>query len=529
MAQVNTSAPVLDGAGRDTVRWLWVMIFVTALGRVLLSSSLGLGVDEAYTVSTARQWSLSTYDHPPMAWWLAAGALQIFGTGSALAVRLPFIVLFAVSTWLAYQLGRQLFGARAGLFGALVLNLAPVIGWTTGSFVLPDGPLIAAMLLAAYCLSQALFGREGDAPFWWLCAGAATGLACLAKLHGFFLLLGTGLFILTSAPHRRWLFSPWPYFAALVAALMFTPVILWNIQHDWVSFAFQAGRAKATKLNLAGPFIALAGQAAFMLPWVWVPVIMALGRAVRANTADVKAWFLFCLAIGPIVAFTLVALNGTHVLFHWAAPGYVFAAILLGRDIAAVEAGQWGSRWVTEVWLKFCAGSIAVVLVAAVVLARVPWPQAPVAGIKPPLYPLHETLPWDDVRTELQARGLTDQADKSGLFVAAVRWHEAGRLDWALRGGLPVRCLCADPRGYGILYDNRAMIGRDALIIGPYIEDQEVRSLLGSYFDGIEALPPIAVRQAGQPMIPMQVYRGRKLRNPGGTPNLLEPFVKRRP
>ena len=59
----------------------------------------------------------------------------------ALAKR-DFAMLLRVSG-LMFAFTRLLFGARAGLFAALTLNLAPVLGWTTGSFVLPDGPLIA--------------------------------------------------------------------------------------------------------------------------------------------------------------------------------------------------------------------------------------------------------------------------------------------------------------------------------------------------------------------------------------------------
>ena len=120
---------------------------MTLAGRLLLAATVGLGVDEAYTVSTARTFELSTFDHPPLAWWLARVG-RMLGAESTVAVRLPFIALFALTTWLAYHAGRKLFGRRAGLFAAITINLAPVLGWTTGTFVLPDGPLLAAMLAA---------------------------------------------------------------------------------------------------------------------------------------------------------------------------------------------------------------------------------------------------------------------------------------------------------------------------------------------------------------------------------------------
>ena len=47
---------------------------------------------------------LGYYDYPPAAWWLAWGAQHLTGTRAALVVRLPFIVLFGISTWLMYRL-----------------------------------------------------------------------------------------------------------------------------------------------------------------------------------------------------------------------------------------------------------------------------------------------------------------------------------------------------------------------------------------------------------------------------------------
>src|SRR5246127_3353827 len=74
------------------------LIFATFLGRLLLASALGLGIDESYMVAAGRKLQLSYFDHPPIAWWMAWGAAQLTGSASAVVVRLPFIALFAVTT-----------------------------------------------------------------------------------------------------------------------------------------------------------------------------------------------------------------------------------------------------------------------------------------------------------------------------------------------------------------------------------------------------------------------------------------------
>src|ERR1700720_315208 len=79
------------------------LIFATFLARLLFASALGLGVDESYMVAAGRKLQLSYFDHPPVAWWLAWGIAHLTGNESAVVVRLPFIALFGLTTWLMYR------------------------------------------------------------------------------------------------------------------------------------------------------------------------------------------------------------------------------------------------------------------------------------------------------------------------------------------------------------------------------------------------------------------------------------------
>jgi 4-amino-4-deoxy-L-arabinose transferase-like glycosyltransferase len=502
VATLSTFARV---AGSHTAeRCVLLLIGLTLVGRLVFAGTIGLGIDESYTVATSRTLALSTYDHPPLAWWLAGGARWLFGTEAALAVRLPFVLLFALTTWLTFALTRLLFGTRAGLFAAVTLNLAPVLAWTSGSFVLPDGPLLAALVAGAYCLARILFAPGSPSPLWWLAAGACGGLACLSKLHGLFLFAGTALFLLTTPHQRRWMLTPWPYLGVAVAGLLFLPVIVWNAQHEWAQFAFQGGRARMTHLDLLAPLVTLAGQAIFILPWLWVPLVISLVRAAAQGPADERGWLVVCLAIGPILTFTLVSISGNRVLYHWAAPGYLFAFALLGRDLASMPTGL-PKR--AKVWLASTAASLILLLVAVLALARLPWPPVTWSAGKPPTYPLIETVSWSELEGALARRGLLDRPD---LFIAATRWHEAGRADLALAGRLPVRCLCKDARGYSVLYDNAANSGQDALIVGERLTAGSVSAVYHACFDKIEQLAPVTVHQGGMPVAQIQLFLGKR-------------------
>src|SRR6516225_10498256 len=122
-----------------------VLVLATFFARILLASALGLGVDESYMVAAGRKLQLSYFDHPPIAWWMTWGIAHLTGSENAFVVRLPFIALFALTTSLMYRVTAALFDPEAGLWAAVVLNMAPALGITAGSWVLPDGPLFAAV------------------------------------------------------------------------------------------------------------------------------------------------------------------------------------------------------------------------------------------------------------------------------------------------------------------------------------------------------------------------------------------------
>src|SRR5947209_10751033 len=294
-----------------------VLILATFLARLLFASALGLGIDESYMVAAGRKLQLSYFDHPPIAWWTAWAAAHLTGSESPIVVRLPFIALFAVTTFLMHRLTSALFSPQAGFWAAVVLNLAPLFGISSASWVLPDGPLLAALLGAAVCLVAALRSKGRAAWGWWLGTGMCAGLALCSKYSAALTIIGAVGFLLTEPRCRRWLAQPQPWAAGLVASVIFLPVLIWNAEHDWVSFLFQAGRAESG-FHPLGPIATLAGAAVFLLPWIWAPLVASGFLALRRGPSDRQRWLLVCLAAPPLILFSAASLRG-NVLFHWTA------------------------------------------------------------------------------------------------------------------------------------------------------------------------------------------------------------------
>jgi len=237
------------------------------------------------------------------------------------------------------------------------------------------------------------------------------------------LLMG-GLFIYLLIASRRWLTRPWPYIAALIALAMFTPVIVWNAEHQWISFAFQLGRnAEAHEPRLLALGRNIGGQLAIITPWVWVPLMMSAWHARRSSP--------LCITLGaiPIALFTLVSLGGNPGQPHWAAPGYLMLYPLLGHAASAYPRR-------TRNWLA-ASGFVLAAVAAAIAM----------------LQPIDDLIDW---------RGITAPR---GAFVAGPSWIQAGKASWALGPDVPAVCLCTAPHQFALTQDQRAFVGRDAVIV----------------------------------------------------------------
>ena len=473
-------------------RWVGLLILGTGLVRVGLGWALGLGVDESYMVAAGREMAWGYFDHPPLAWWLSAGIARIAGSEAAVVVRLPFIALFALSTWLMFVMTQDLFGARAGLWAAVTLNMAPVLGVTTGGWVLPDGPLVAALLGFGFFLLRAV--ERGDWR-WWIGAGVCAGLALLSKYTAVLAFGGAVVALVTL--DRRWLGRPQPWVAGVVVAVMFAPVVLWNAAHGWASFAFQGGRAGVRKLDLGAPLVTLAGEALFLLPWLWLPLVVLWGRALWRGPVERGAWLLAWLGCGPIVLFVVISAWSPRVLYHWAAPGYLFAFPLLGRWIVArLDAGSMVMRRA----LVGTAGLLVLGLGAAA--AELNLNLLRLAGD-----PLRQGLDLTPLRAALAGRGLLERP------IVAPSWVDAGKLGYALGGDRRVFCLNVDCRQFGFLARTASeLVGRDVLILAPRQDEGRIRAGYGALFEGIEALPPVAFALPGRARVEVGAYVGRGLR-----------------
>ena len=473
-----------------------------ALARLAFAASLGLGVDESYTIVIARQLSLSYFDHPPLHLWIAHAAALIFG--ESVAIRLPFVALFAVTGWLIFLMSRRLFGPRAALIALFCLNATPFFFASAGAWVVPDGPMLCALSAAALLLTTLFFEPVEAARRWrlWLGVGLALGLAGLAKYNAIFFPLGLLIFILGAPSQRHWLRSGAPYVSAALALLLLAPVLIWNAQHDWISFNFQSARgALSGHWRPDQSLTMLAGEAAFLAPWLFAPLAAALIGAIWAGRRDERQFFLVCLALPAILFFTLAPLWGQRGLPHWPMPGWIFVYPLMG---AWLDKG-WARMRDLRLYGAVCAGLLGALALLVVSQASSGW-LTPNAW--PAADPTLETLSWAPIGN---AAAFSAKLAPAPAFVVATKWSDGGKVGLALGPQMPVLIFSDDPRGLAFAADPNNFLSEDGVIIVPQSRAQATRDALAPYFESLGATQTIELMRGGKIALSLAAIPARVL------------------
>src|SRR6267378_1616042 len=310
--------------------------------RAVYAGVIELRTDEAYYWTWSKENVLSFLDHPPMIAWFIRFGTAIFGDTNV-GVRFAGVLAMLVTQLLLADIVRRVtHDVRAVVFAVLLPEAALYYGLLMAK-VSPDTAMIPCAVAMLWSLVRL---HESGNPRWWLAAGLFAGLAMLSKFTAIMLLPAVIAFALVPDWRRRWLLSPWPFLAALMAVIVFLPVLIWNAEHDWASFRFQFVRATEThelSLRTVGDFVGLQfGLVGFvLLPVVLSGVTLTAWRGYRSR--EPVAILLSTAVLVPFLYFLWKSLTlrvgDTWPMFLWPA-GFAAAAI----NIAMLPREGWPER-----------------------------------------------------------------------------------------------------------------------------------------------------------------------------------------
>jgi len=330
------------------------------------------------------------YEKPPLAYWMVAPAIAVFGARDW-AVRIPLLINILLMVALFYALIRPHWPEGGGRKSLMVM--VSLAGFFVGfCLVMTDGFLVFWFSLTCISLFRA-FQRDATAArklTFILLATVAAGLGFLTKGAAAVVLpaLIMGLWLLWE---KRWraLLTPALLLAGIVFLALLVPGLIWLERHNpgfITAFIFDEHIARFTGTRLsqlhAEPFwYYIAILPLLLMPWSLF-IVRAIRTIILQRLLTTDALTRFCMVWIAVVVIFFSASTGK--LISYILPALPPLGLLLGRWGIAEPLD--GSRWDRRLWYLGMVGPwlavLAVILVWAVSFFQLaPKLVSPVSGI----------------------------------------------------------------------------------------------------------------------------------------------------
>ncbi len=267
-------------------RYLVILIVVLVFRGVFLAwyiqqGFVGLGPDEAqyWTWSKALDWGY--YSKPPgVAFQIAAGTSLLGDTEWGVRAGALFLgSLLSLSIFFLAVVGGLSF--QIAFWSALVMAFSP-LGIMGSLFAITDVAMMVAWVIAC-CLLVRTFTSDQPPPYKLI--GLCIAIGAIFKWPIYFLwlvvLLGMALYPKLRSKEMIW--------GVLISLLGLIPALIWNFQHEWVTFRHVSGNMvhvlHGNVWEFLGTQVALISPVLFVLlvlAWAWIfvdhmPPIVKLG------------------------------------------------------------------------------------------------------------------------------------------------------------------------------------------------------------------------------------------------------------
>lgn len=290
---------------------IWYFLLLWTALNILQSFTLEVHPDEAYYWMYSRFLAWGYFDHPPMvAVFIYLGDALMH---NELGLRLMTILASSTSIyilWLTlkrYDIHWRWFVLT--IPGILVLH---IYGFTTT----PDAPLFLFTTLFYYIYQRYI---DEDKLKWALLLGLIIAGLLYSKYHGV-LLIG-----FTVLANIKLLKRPSFWLIALLAAVLYLPHIMWQVNHHYLSLNYHLYERSAEVYNPITTVLYFPGQILMAGPLIgWFLFFLAI-------TIKVKDTFIRCLLVnfvGTILFFLINTLKG-EVQSHWTLIAFAPLAMLV--------------------------------------------------------------------------------------------------------------------------------------------------------------------------------------------------------
>jgi 4-amino-4-deoxy-L-arabinose transferase-like glycosyltransferase len=529
----NPEEPVAESQRRWHRLAAVLILGITALRIWYLTSlcTLDLAPDEAHYWDWSRHPDWSYYSKGPAVAYLIRAATFVSerfcvadNATSMIAVRLPAVVCGGLLLLALYILTVQIYrSARLGLTVVAVTSIMPIA--SAGSLIMTiDAPYCCCWGWALVCGYRAIFR---DSSWAWAAAGLLVGAGILAKQTMVLFLPGMAIFLLANRDHRWQLARPGFWLMVSIAGLCSLPIVIWNAQHDWVTFRHvggQAGVIGSEGIRWLGPVYFVGMQFALLLGYWFVTWVVAMCWTRPWTQTHAPTQYLWWMSATVFAVFFLFSLKAEEQP-NWPVTAYI-SGLVLGTACLLRHWQTMNTRW-KRLSLAGLALACTFSVSLTVLLLHSEWirPQlaalakANTEGDKLPIRQFDPTCRlrgWQMLAAEVDR--LREELLASGTqpVLAASGWTLPGELGFYCAGHPTVYSLGLSMGDRHSQYDfwrpnpvmdARQFEGCTMIVVGP------PTPLLFEAFETIEQLPSVTYEAGGCPMARWNIsicrgYRG---------------------
>ncbi|MBU2649856.1 MAG: hypothetical protein KKA81_02885, partial [Bacteroidetes bacterium] len=299
-----------------------------------------------------------------------------------------------------------------------------------------------------------------------------------------------------------------------LSALLFLPVILWNIQNHWISFTFQGERVNmfSSGIRLDYFLTELGGQFFYNNPVnVIIYLVVLAGMAFRRKLPPGSQEYLLLWTALPLIFIFLVFSLFRQTLPHWSAPGYLGMMLLAGGRMDKVMV----PHKLIPVTVK-----MALVFMLAVIIAGL-------LQIKTGLFYQDADNPeklgkkdvsldmygWEQTSEKFRLEILPNVPEGSEpLPIISYRWFPAANIDYYIARPLDMQVLAIGDleKIHKYAWINRERrgfrIGMDAWFLTSSRDFKDPALLYPGYFREITPVDTLAITRGGKHVYNVFVY-----------------------
>jgi 4-amino-4-deoxy-L-arabinose transferase-like glycosyltransferase len=315
---------------------LWTLSLAV---KFLLAAIIPMTTDETYYWVWSQHLQLSYFDHPPFVAWLfwLGHFLEPWGN----AVRWPAVLLGHLTLIVWYMIWKNFISTQLEKFSwwfSLAL-LTPLIGF--GSMIVtPDIPVIFFWSLSLFFFLKIL---KSSSLLDYCLLGASLGLGFCAKYH-IVLFVFIALVYLTAEKRWREINFKGSCLTVLSGLLFCSPVLIWNLQNNFISFQFQL------KHGLENSIYEFFWTWSYVVAQVLVLFPALIWCATRIKINQINKTFIY-FSVGPLLFFFLTSFKAS-VEVNWpivAYPTFFVLAVLGAKRLFPIfiTCLFWSSLFIT--------------------------------------------------------------------------------------------------------------------------------------------------------------------------------------